>query len=148
MVQIQLTAIINKEPEVIFDAVASHYVENLPKWNPDITKFERVDAGPIKAGSRIDEEQNIKGRKYTRIVEVTVYKPNELFAVKNVPEEPPKEKYSTVYTFEAVPEGTRLTQTSSFEIYNWFFKLFGPLFLNKIIKKDVSRNFYNLLIPD
>jgi hypothetical protein len=104
MLQVSESVIIAHAPEEIFDIVADPH-EQL-KWDPATLKnVEKLTPGPLAQGARYRGE--FKGFGIVEY-EFVMYEPAKRFAhhaMMNIGD------MQHIFEFEAVPEGTRLTQS-------------------------------------
>jgi hypothetical protein len=104
MLRASETTTIARAPQEIFDIAADPHTQL--KWDPATLKHvEKLSSGPLAQGARYRGE--FKGFGIVEY-EFAVYEPGKRFAhhaVMNIGE------MQHIFEFEAVPEGTRLTQT-------------------------------------
>ena len=104
MLRVSETTTIARAPQEIFDIAADPHTQL--KWDPATLKHvEKLSSGPLAQGARYRGE--FKGFGIVEY-EFAVYEPGKRFAhhaVMNIGE------MQHIFEFEAVPEGTRLTQT-------------------------------------
>ncbi len=81
---IVLEQVIRQTPEVVFNFVARDFVQNHPRWDPDVTMRQEKE-GPIGVGRRLVERRRVFGPwRVTSVFEVTEFRPNERFAFRVV----------------------------------------------------------------
>ena len=105
-VKVDLETLIARPPAAVFEALTG--VERYPAWliASGIVKVERLDAGPLAAGSGVRISQTVAGRSTVLDGKVTVLTPGSGFGLRG------KDKDGVTIEIEAalVPEGaaTRL----------------------------------------
>jgi hypothetical protein len=118
--------IIRRAPTAVFEAAADPQAQL--KWDADaLESVEKLTSGPLARGSRIRARFKALG---TVEYEFVVYDPPRTFTWHSAL---PRWENWHAFDFEAVPDGTRLTQHSTF-------KLKGPWKLaTPLIKRLVTR---------
>lgn len=81
-ISVETEARIARPPADVFAALVD--VEHYPSWliASGITRVERLDAGPLKAGSRLRIGQTVAGRSTVLDGIVTVLEPNAAFGLR------------------------------------------------------------------
>lgn len=81
-ISVETEARIARPPADVFAALVD--VEHYPSWliASGITRVERLDAGPLKAGSRLRIAQTVAGRSTVLDGIVTVLEPNAAFGLR------------------------------------------------------------------
>ena len=96
--------VINRPVEEVFDVVADEC--NEPRYNPRMTRAERISVGPVGLGSRYHAETRSMGRTVEMDIQNTGYqRPCFLSSSTHLSA---MDIHGTV-TFESVTEGTLLT---------------------------------------
>jgi len=104
MIRIEHTTVIRRPVEDVFAVVSD--VEGWPRWNRTAREARKTSPGPAGLGTTFRLVGTILGRAVEANHEVTAYDLNRVFAAKTL--SGPFLATGT-YTFEPVPEGTRLT---------------------------------------
>ena len=119
MIKVTETAIVHAPPESIFQ-VAADPIEQL-KWDPGtLKKVEKLDPGPLARGARY--RGDFKGFG-TMEYDYAEYEPPRSFAHHAVMR---MGEMRHTFTFEAVPEGTQLTQVGELQP-NLLGKIMSPM---------------------
>lgn len=101
MARIDGEIVIERPVEEVFDVVADE--RNEPRFNPRMTRAEKISDGPIGQGTRYRAEVAMKGRSMGMVTELTAYdRPRRLesttrMAVMDI---------NGTLTFDPVPAGT------------------------------------------
>ncbi len=81
--------------------------DKVPRWTGHLTRYERLDDGPLSAGSRVRQVLEVSGRTIDVELEVTAYEPpsgaQTRFSTNGI-------QVVSSYALEAAGAGTRLTQ--------------------------------------
>ncbi len=104
MANLSSTVVINKPVDKVFAYVIA--VENHTAWQAGIKAAKVTPAGPIAAGSIYSYTTEVMGRKYESQMQVSAFELNKKWAVKTIGV---PRSVETVYLFEAVGNGTKLT---------------------------------------
>jgi len=103
MVKIEGSTVIARPVEDVFDFVADE--RNEPKYNPRMTKAEKVTTGPIAEGTRWSATVTARGRPIDMQIEVTEYaRPHSLGSTTSMS----TAQIQGRVTFEPDLAGTRL----------------------------------------
>jgi hypothetical protein len=82
--------------------------DKVPRWTGHLQRYERLDGGPVGAGSRIRQVLEVSGRTIDVELEVTAYEPpsgaQTRFSTNGI-------EVVSSYALEAAGAGTRLTQS-------------------------------------
>ncbi len=121
MVRIQGSTVIARPVEDVFDFVADE--RNEPKYNPRMTRAEKVTPGPVAKGTRWSATIESRGRPLDMKMEVTDYtRPTRLGSTTSMS----TAEINGAVTFEPDPAGTRLSW--SWELQpRGLFRVMGPL---------------------
>ena len=113
--------VINRPVEEVFDVVADEC--NEPRYNPRMTRAERISTGPVGLGSRYHAETRSMGRTIEMDIQNTGYqRPSVLASSTHLSA---MDIHGTV-TFDSVAEGTLLTWAWDVQPKGAF-KLLGPI---------------------
>jgi hypothetical protein len=113
--------VIGRSVEEVFDFVADE--RNEPKYNPQMTRAEKVSPGPIGVGTRFHSVMTGMGRAAEMTIEFTAFdRPTRLGSATYLS----NLEINGVLLFESVPEGTRMKWIWDLEPRG-FSKLMGPL---------------------
>lgn len=121
MVKIQGSTVIARPVEDVFDFVADE--RNEPRYNPRMTRAEKVTPGPVGTGTRWSATIESRGRPLDMKIEVTDYtRPTRLGSTTSMS----TAEIHGDMTFEPDPAGTRLSW--SWELKpRGLFRVMGPL---------------------
>ena len=82
--------------------------DKVPRWTSDLTRYERIGDGALRAGTRVRQILEVSGRTIDVELEVTGYEPpsgaQTRFSTNGI-------EVVSSYALEAAGAGTRLTQT-------------------------------------
>jgi uncharacterized protein YndB with AHSA1/START domain len=82
--------------------------DRVPRWTGHLKAYERLDAGPLRVGSRVRQVLEVSGRTIDVQLEVTAYEPptgaTTRFSTNGI-------AVVSAYALEAAGAGTRLTQS-------------------------------------
>lgn len=105
-VQIQVSEVIDRPVEKVFEFYARQHVRNHPRWDPDI-QLEQISEGPIQVGTLIRRRNSRSGTPVEGTMEVVEFEPNRAFGM--LIHDGPVEMRGRA-TFEAINDDqTRLT---------------------------------------
>lgn len=105
-VQIQVSEVIDRPVEKVFEFYARQHVRNHPRWDPDI-QLEQISEGPIQVGTLIRRRNSRSGTPVEGTMEVVEFEPNRAFGM--LIHDGPVEMRGRA-TFEAINDHqTRLT---------------------------------------
>jgi carbon monoxide dehydrogenase subunit G len=120
MVRIQGSTVIARPVEEVFDFVADE--SNEPKYNPRITRVEKVTPGPVDKGTRWSATIVARGRPLDMKMEVTDYtRPSRLGSTTRMS----TAEIRGAVTFEPDPAGTRIRWSWDLQPKG-VFKVMGP----------------------
>jgi Polyketide cyclase / dehydrase and lipid transport len=123
MAPLQQSVGIARPLEEVFAFVANSANDAL--WGSNLVEVTQVSPGPVGVGARFRYVARFAGRQFELVREVTEYEPNRRQAVKTVSG---PLRFGGVRTFEAIPDGTRVTLTGGGRM-GGFFGLAEPLLL-------------------
>lgn len=78
MIQFQHTTEIDRSPADVFAFLTD--VERAPSWQRSVTAVKKTTAGPLRAGSEIDETWKVMGRRRDVSMRVAAFRQDELIA--------------------------------------------------------------------
>ena len=110
MATFENTVTIRRPIEDVFGFLADF--ENVPKWNYAIVETRKVSEGPVGVGTIYHQVRSVPSRSEERL-EVTVYNPPRYLEIRGQLG-PFSSRLS--YALNAVPEGTRVTNTVELEL--------------------------------
>ena len=106
--KIEVSEVIDRPLEKVFQFVADGHVRNHPRWDPDI-KLEKMTEGPLRVGTMIHRTNSRSGRPVEGTMEEVEYERNHSMGV--VIHDGPVETRSRIQ-FEAM--GDRQTKMTTF----------------------------------
>jgi hypothetical protein len=113
--------VIERPVEEVFDFVADE--RNEPRFNPQMTRAEKLSSGPIGAGTRFRAEMVRMGRTAEMTTEFTGFeRPRRLESSTHLSHM----DIQGALTFDPVPEGTRMRWVWDLELHG-LLRLAGPL---------------------
>jgi hypothetical protein len=112
--------------------------ENLPKWNHAIVETHKVSEGPVGVGTSYRQVRSAPSRSEEHF-EVTVHDPPRQLEIRGQLGPFPSR---LSYALDAVPEGTRVTNTVELELRGPG-RLLGPLALPRV-RDAVATNLHKL----
>ena len=110
MATFENTVMIRRPIEEVFGFLAQF--ENVPKWNYAIVETRKVSEGPVGVGTIYHQVRSVPSRSEERF-EVTVYNPPRHLEVQGQLGPFPSR---LSYALDALPEGTRVTNTAELEL--------------------------------
>lgn len=110
-VQLQVSQVIDRPVDQVFDFVAHQHVRNHPRWDPDV-ELEQVIDGPIGVGTVIRRRVTRGETPVEGTMEVVEFEPNR--AMGTVIHDGPVEMRGRM-TFEAI-SANRTTITTTVEL--------------------------------
>lgn len=116
--------------EAVFDYATDF--ETTSTWMPQITRIERLDEGPLRAGSRFRETRRIGKREATAVIEVTAHERPSLHRASSA-----ALGVQCEYEFRFLPDGESTTVELTASAHGrWLGVLLAPMFLKMIQKED------------
>jgi uncharacterized protein YndB with AHSA1/START domain len=104
------TVIIRRPIEEVFGFLSQF--ENVPEWNYAIVETRKVSEGPVGVGTIYHQVRSVPSRSEERF-EVTVYNPSRHLELRGQLGPFPSR---LSYALDALPEGTRVTNTVELEL--------------------------------
>jgi uncharacterized membrane protein len=105
-VQLQVSQVIDRPLDKVFDFLAREHIRNHPRWDPDI-ELEQISEGPIGIGTLIHRRNSRSGIPVEGTMEVVEFEPNRVFGT--IIHDGPVEMRGRT-TFEAVSDDqTKIT---------------------------------------
>jgi carbon monoxide dehydrogenase subunit G len=97
---------IAKPPEAVFPYLFEE--DKVPQWTTGLDGYQRLDSGPLGAGSKFRERLEVSGQKIDAVLELTAYDPPGRAEVRTE-----IRGVDVEFTYELAPNGggTRLTQS-------------------------------------
>ena len=116
-------------------------VENAPKWDTGIVEARQTSDGPVGLGTTVEAVRESRNKRRTLKIEVTEYDPNKKVAWSIADAGFGSGK--TIYNFEPVNGGTRLSKSSEVELKR-FFKLLTPIIRRRFTKDEIKLDLDNI----
>jgi uncharacterized protein YndB with AHSA1/START domain len=113
---------IDRSPQEVFSAITD--LERLPEWQPAVVAVEKLQDGPLRAGSRLKEIREVRGKRLEQIVEIAALEPARRFDMRIV--EGPLPVHGDL-TFSPNPEGGTRLHMHAFGHANGALRLLQPL---------------------
>ena len=112
--RVEHTTVIRRPVAEVFAYVAR--VENDRAWQPEIAEVRLTSPGPIRVGSTFREVRRTLGRTFVWDMRVTALETNRHLCIESAAGTMP---YRGCRQFEAIGDGTRITETSEVELPVW-----------------------------
>ena len=110
MATFENTVMIRRPTAEVFGFLADF--ENLPRWNYAIVETRKISQGPVGVGTIYQQVRSVPSRSEERF-EVTAYNPPRQLEIRGQLGPFPSR---LAYVLDAVPEGTRLTNSVELEL--------------------------------
>ena len=110
MATFENTVVISRPIEEVFGFLADF--ENVPRWNDAIVETRKVSQGPVRVGTIYQQVRSVPRRSEERF-EVTAYNPPRQLQIQGQLGPFPSR---LAYALDAVPEGTRVTNSVELEL--------------------------------
>jgi hypothetical protein len=120
--------------------VAEDYFENHPRWDPGLTRLDRLDDGPLRPGTRGREVRSFAGEQIGEFEVVGLDRPRRL-VLRDVPGLWSLERS---YTFRPDGDGTAVTFGFDMRPERWWFRLLFPVVSRLVIYRQVRANMERL----
>jgi uncharacterized protein YndB with AHSA1/START domain len=104
------TVVIRRPTEEVFGFLADF--ENIPKWNYAIAATRKISEGPVGVGTIYQQVRSVPSRSEEHF-EVTAYNPPRQLEIQGQLGPFPSR---LSYALNAIPEGTRVTNTVELEL--------------------------------
>jgi uncharacterized protein YndB with AHSA1/START domain len=121
---------IHRPPHEVFSAVTD--LERLSEWQPAVVEVERLDGGPLAAGSRLKEVREVRGKRLEQVVEIAEFTPGQRFGMRIV--EGPLPVHGEL-TFASDGNGGTRLNVHAFGHARGAMRLLGPV-LNAGLKRE------------
>lgn len=105
MIAAESSILIRGPVESVFWFVATDFFLNYPKWSPEVIELEKTSEGPVGIGTTGRQVRLDQGRRSESIFRVTALEPQRRIAFASTS----GLQFRASYTFESLPEGTRVT---------------------------------------
>jgi hypothetical protein len=122
MIRIKTSVTIARSKDEVFDFVLDF--ENAPAWQTGVVTSRKVTPGPVRVGTRFDEDVRIVLRQASAACVITGIVPGRSisFTGTSAPVD-----YQAEFMFEQANEGCRTTLVATAELKG-LWKVFSPLF--------------------
>jgi uncharacterized protein YndB with AHSA1/START domain len=87
-------------------------LENIPKWNYAIVETRKISEGPVGVGTTYHQVRSVPRRSEERL-EITTYNPPRQLQIRG---QLGPFASRLIYALDAIPEGTRVTNTVELEL--------------------------------
>jgi uncharacterized protein YndB with AHSA1/START domain len=88
-------------------------LENIPKWNYAIVETRKISEGPVGVRTTYQQVRSVPSRSEERL-EITTYNPPRQLEIRG---QLGPFASRLVYALDAIPEGTRVTNTVELELH-------------------------------
>ena len=109
MATFENTVLIARPIEDVFPFLSD--LENIPKWNYAIVETRKISEGPVGVGTIYQQVRSVPNRSEERL-EITTFHPPHQLAIRG--QLGPFASH-LFYALDAIPEGTRVTNTVELE---------------------------------
>ena len=110
MITAKADALVFQEVEPVFRFVALNFLNNYPRWSPEVIDLQPLSAGPIRLGYQARQIRVDQGHKTESTFEVV-----ELIPLKRVSFKGVTAPYCSIYEFADLNSSTQLSFT--FELH-------------------------------
>jgi carbon monoxide dehydrogenase subunit G len=131
------TVSIGRPPEAVFPWLVE--ADKVPRWMTGLERYEPVEPGPLRVGSRIRQELVVSGQRLSFELEVTELAPPERAVLRF---EGSGFKAANEYGLVGADGGTRVTWVVSGDTTSFKAKLIAPMVQAKLQEKldgDLAR---------
>jgi uncharacterized protein YndB with AHSA1/START domain len=137
MTRAEMSITISRPIDDVFSVLTTP--EDTPKWSSSAVEEQLTSPGPVGVGStRRAVVRSFGGRTTTNETVVTAFEPNRRVAMRTISAPVP---FEAAWAFTALPEGTRVDWTWSFE-FKGAARLFGPpfaVYFRRSLQGDLAR---------
>ncbi|AGM41762.1 polyketide cyclase/dehydrase and lipid transport [Spiribacter salinus M19-40] len=139
MVRTSASALINRASPVVFSFVVDDFVQNYPRWSPEVKSLKPLSDGPLVQGWKARQVRVDQGRRTATDFEVIALKPPEHVGFQGI-----KDPYFIDFHFAAATEdSTQLTFVFELGQLGMAFKPFEKL-IKHAVQSGVDRVARNL----
>lgn len=103
MVKTQAQTLIRLPPERVFGFVVDDFLQNYPRWSPEVRTLEALTAGPIRVGWVGRQVRVDQGRRTDSEFRLVALDPERRVLFRGL-----TDPYAIEYRFEPIGEHTRL----------------------------------------
>jgi carbon monoxide dehydrogenase subunit G len=131
------TVVVGKPPEAVFPWLVD--VDKVPQWMTGLERYEPVEPGPLRVGSKIRQELVVSGHRLAFDLEVTELSPPRRAVLRF---EGSGFKAANEYGLAAADGGTRVTWVVSGDTTSFRARLIAPMVQAKLQEKldgDLAR---------
>ena len=131
------TVVVAAAPEVVFPWLLD--VDKVPRWQSGVQRYEPVDAGPLRIGSRIHEDLLVSGQSLRLVLEVVTLDPPRSADLRF---EGSGFRAVNEYTLAEAPGGARVTWAIGGDATSFKARLIVPMVQSKLQEKldgDLAR---------
>ena len=104
MIAAEASVLIQRPVERVFRFVATDFFLNYPKWSPEVVELEKTSQEPVSVGTTGRQVRLDQGRRSESLFRVTTFEPHRRIAFASTS----GLQFRASYTFESLPEGTRV----------------------------------------
>jgi hypothetical protein len=137
MINLALTTLIGRPVRQVFDFISTS--ENDVQWQHGALASFQISGNPIGVGTLFSSMGHFMGRRVWSNFEVTEYEPDKRYGFKSSSSHI---QLQTLYTFEAVQDGTLVSATTKVS-QNGYFKL-PDIIVAKYAKSRFKENLVKL----
>ena len=131
MLKLSETLHVDRTPAEVFDFIVN--MENVPKWQPAVTRVTRLTDGPVRVGSQFREQARLAGRTIETTCEITTLESAKRFAFRASSTGP--FTYESQYELAPAGAGTHLQIEGRFHFRGWW-RLVEPLLAMEVRKES------------
>jgi uncharacterized membrane protein len=129
MAKAEITAIINKPIEEVFDFMANF--ENDPQWQTAVSEAKKISDGKIGVGSTFRYITQFLNKRIDTTGKITEYNPYSNMSYETISG---NLSIKGIYTFEPTEKGTKVTKTVEANLTG-FFKLAESMVIKRAKEK-------------
>lgn len=135
------STIVHRPVDEVFRFIGAEFLENYPRWSPEVVELRKLSEGPVRVGSLLRQVRVDHGHKSESTFKVTDYLPNRRLAFNGV-----SNAYRCIYEFET-PDGhdevTRVTFIFEFPELEMMLRPFEKL-VRIAVQEGADRTVRNL----